>query len=105
MVHSDSCASSSLSPSSCSCPKALAIGTIDNNVRKLRSTFRENGRGSLWNVDLHLGNSTAHPSVKPYQAMVLEEETIARSLPTQATPLFLGKLKLVCSHLRQLRYN
>ena len=64
----------------------------------------------------------AHPSVTQYQAMVLEEQTIAQALPAQATPLFLDKLnnnkkrshtqldskkqviafQLVCSHLCQL---
>ena len=101
-MHSDICASSLLRPGWCSCPKTLAAGTIDNNIGKLRSIFRENGRGFLWNDDLHLGNPTAYPSVRQYQAMVLEEQTIARTLPAQATPLFLDKLKLVCSHLRQL---
>ena len=101
-VHSDICASSLLRPGSCSCQTTLAAGTIGNNIGKLRSIFRENGRGSLWNDDLHLGNPSAHPSVRQYQAMVLEGQTIARTLPAQATPLFLDKLKLVCSHLRQL---
>ena len=102
MVHSDICASPLLRPGSCSCSKTLAAGTIDNNIGKLRSIFRENGRGSLWNDDLHLGNPVAHPSVRQCQAMVLEEQTIVRTLPAQATPLFLDKLQLVCSHLRQL---
>ena len=102
MAHSDICASSLLRPGSCSCPETLAAGTIDNNIWKLRSIFRENGRGSLWNDDLHLGNPVAHPSVRQYQAMVLEEQTIARTLPAQATPFSLDKLKLVCSHLHQL---
>ena len=101
-VHSDICASSLLRPSSCSCPKTLVAGTIDNNIGKVRSIFRENGRGSLWNDDLDLGKPAAHPSVRQYQGMVLEEQTIARTLSTQATPIFLDKLKLVCSHLHQL---
>ena len=101
-LHSNICAYSLLRPGSCSCPKTLAARIIDNNIEKLRSIFRENGRGSLWNDDLHLGNPAAHLSVRQYQAMVLEEKTIARTFPAQATPLFLNKLKLVCSHLRQL---
>ena len=80
-VHSDICASSLLCPSSCSCPKTLATGTINNNIKKLRARFRENGRGSLWNDDLHLGNPAAHPSVRQYQAMGLEEQTIAQTPP------------------------
>ena len=84
----------------CLCSKGLAAGTIDNNIRKLRSIFKENGRGSSWNEDLHLSNPAAHPSVKRYQSLVLEEQTIARTFPTQAIPIFSDKLRIICSYLR-----
>ena len=84
----------------CLCSKGLAAGMIDNNIGKLRSIFKENGRGSSWNEDLHLGNPAAHPSVKRYQSLVLEEQTIARTFPTQAIPIFLDKLRAICLYLR-----
>ena len=34
--------------------------------------------------------------------MILEGQTIARSFPSQAIPMFLDKLKSLCSHLRNL---
>ena len=43
----------------CLCSKGLAMCTIDNDIGKLRSIFKENGRGSSWNEDLHLGNPAA----------------------------------------------
>ena len=98
--HSDDCLAAH--QAYCSCPKSLAAGTIDNNIGKLRSIFRENGRGSTWNEDLHLGNPAAHLSVKEYHRAVLEEQTMARTFPVQATPLFLDKLRSLCSYLRDL---
>ena len=84
ILHSDDCLAAP--QAYCSCPKTLAAGTIDNNIGKLRSIFRENGRGSKWNEDLHLGNPAAHLSVKEYHRAVLEEQTMARTFPVQATP-------------------
>ena len=78
------------------------MGTIDNNIGKLRSIFRENGRGSTWNEDLHLGNLAAHLSVTEYHRAVLEEQMMARAFPVQATSLFLDKLRSLCSYLRDL---
>ena len=60
------------------------------------------GRGVTWNDDLNVGNPAAHRSVKEYHSLVQEEQTIARCFPSQAVPLFLDKLKLPCSHLRNL---
>ena len=47
-----------------------------------------------------MGNPAAHPLVKRYQSLVLEEQTIARTSPTQAIPIFLDKLRVICSYLR-----
>ena len=104
-VHRNSCQSKNElggSILSCSCPKVLAAGTIDNNIGKLRALFKEHGRGVTWNDDLNVGNPAAHRSVKEYHSLVQEEQTIARCFPSQAVPLFLDKLKLLCSHLRNL---
>ena len=56
VVHSDQCTSLREGDVSCSCHESLAAGTIDSNIDKLRSIFRENGRGLTWNDDLKLGN-------------------------------------------------
>ena len=80
----------------------MAAGTIDNNIGKLRAIFKECGRGASWNDELHLGNPAAHSSVKNYYSTVLEEQTLARALPSQAVPIFLDKLKALCCHLRKL---
>ena len=100
--HADDCVARSGAKSPCSCPKSLAAGTIDNNIGKLRSIFRDSGRGSSWNSELNLGNPASHPSVKEYHRLVLEEQIQARTFPLQAIPLFLDKLKSLCSHLRKL---
>ena len=38
--------------------------------------------------------------MKRYQSLVLEEQTTARTFPTQAIPIFLDKLRVICSYLR-----
>lgn len=101
--HSDECPTRSIAKNApCSCYRGLAAGTIDNNIGKLRSIFKEIGRGSTWNEDLHIGNPAAHHSVKDYYDMVLEEQTICRRFPKKAVPFFLDKLSLLCTHLRSL---
>ncbi len=68
----------------------------------MRTIFKDNGRGSCWNADLHLGNPAAHYSVKEYHTLVLEKQTIARTFPIQAKPIFLDKLIHICHHLKSL---
>ena len=41
-----------------------------------------------------------HP-VKNYYLTILEKKTLVRTLPFQAIPILLDKLKLLCSHLRR----
>ena len=84
------------------CPRNLAAGTVDNNIGKLRSIFKENGRGSYSNGDFQTGNPASHYSVKRYQTLVLEEQVVARNFPSQAVPIFLDKLSKLCSYLRDL---
>ncbi len=100
--HDEKCFARSLTKISCSCPRSLAARTIDNNIGKLRSIFNDNGRGATWNNELNLGNPAAHPSVKDYYKLVLEEQIQARTVPCQAIPMFLDKLKCLCSHLRNM---
>ena len=75
---------------------------MDNNIGKLRTIFKEFGRGMSWNDELHLGSPVAHASVKNYYLTILEEQTLARTLLSPAIPIFLDKLKLLCSHLTWL---
>ena len=102
ILHSKDCASSLREKGSCSCPRFLAAGTIDNNIRKLKTIFKELGRGSHWNDDLNVGNPAAHPTVKKYLLMVLEQQAQERVFPMQAIPIFLDKLKEICLHLLEL---
>ncbi|MCP4923101.1 MAG: ALOG family protein [bacterium] len=64
--HLDSCPGSSQNQEPCACQRGLAAGTIKNNIGKLSTIFKDNGRGSIWNDDLHLGNPANHPSVREY---------------------------------------
>ena len=73
VVHTNKCSAQNGLEEQCSCPRVLAAGTVDNNIGKLRTIFRDSGGGLSWNDDLHLGNPTAHPSIKQYHATVLEE--------------------------------
>ena len=78
-----------------------AAGTIDNNTGKLRTIFKEAGRGSSWNDDLQLGNPASQSSVTNYHTMVLEEQVISGTFPKQAVPMFSDKLNIICSYLRK----
>ena len=102
ILHADDCSALSGGKDRCICSRALAAGTIENNIAKLKSIFRDNGRGSQWNNELNLGNLAAHSSIKGYHKLILEEQVQARTFPCQAVPLFLDKLKSLCSHLRSL---
>ena len=102
ILHADDCSASSGGKDPCICSRALAAGTIENNIAKLKSIFRDNGRGSQWNNELNLGNPAAHSSIKKYHKLILEEQVQAKIFPSQAVPLFLDKLKSLCSHLRSL---
>ena len=98
ILHSKDCASSLRKKGSCSCPRFLAAGTIDYNIAKLKTIFKELGRGSHWNDDLNVGNPAAHPTVKKYHLMVLEQQAQERVFPTQAILIFLDKLREICLH-------
>ena len=100
IIHSNDCESRT-KKGICKRCRGLAAGTIDNNIGKLKAIFKDNGRGNTWNEDLHLGNPASHFSVKEYHSLILEEQTIARVFPAQATPLFMDKLVDVCDHLKQ----
>ena len=98
IMHSNDCESRT-NKETCKCSRGLAAGTIDNDIGKLKTIFKDNGRGSSWNEDLHLGNPASHFSVKEYHSLILEEQTIARVFPAQATPFFYrSKTTLKCQN-------
>ena len=99
--HLDSCPGSSKNQEPCACQRGLAAGTIKNNIGKLSTIFKDNGRGSIWNDDLHLGNPANHPSVREYYSLVLEEQAMARAFPSQAVPFFIDKLIVLCDGLKK----
>ena len=85
----------------CACPKVLAAGTVDNNIGKLCSIFCDSGsRVTSWNEELQIRNPAAHPSVRKYHSLFLEEQAKERIFPIQAVPIFLDKLKIICTHLK-----
>lgn len=98
--HSRSCSDRASVNGKCSCHKGLSAGTIRNNIGKLITIFKHNGRSSPWNDELNLGNPATHVSVKEYHSLVLEEQTIARTFPKQAVPFFMDKLVSLTSFLR-----
>ncbi len=102
VLHTQNCGQLSGAVLSCQCLKVLSAGTVDNNIGKLRAIFKDMGRGVAWNDDLQTGNPAAHHTVNRYKSLVLEEQTIARTFPFQAIPIFLDKLKLLCTHLRSM---
>ena len=103
-LHSPSCVHfgtpKGKTPPACSCPKRLAVGTVDCLIGKLRSIFIDAGRGDSWNNLLGIGNPAAHPSVRSYLRSIREEQAQARVEPKQAVPFFFHKLQTLCRHLR-----
>ena len=81
IVHADDCSATSEGKDACICSKTLAAGAIDNNIAKVRSIFRDNGRGSQWKNELKLGNLATHSSVKEYHKLILEKQAQAKIFP------------------------
>ena len=103
--HSRSCPDRASDNGKCPCHKGLSAGTIQNNIGKLITIFKHNGRSSPWNDELNFGNPATHVSVKEYHSLVLEEQTIARTFPKQAVPFFMDKLVSLTSFLRNLMHQ
>lgn len=100
-VHRTQCPRSSNSSDkapSCSCPKRLAVGTVDSMIGK-RTIFTNAGLGGEWDDRLGIGNPVSHPSIKQYLKSVKEEQAKARSRPKKAIPIFLGKLEKVAVYI------
>ena len=87
VVHSISC-----SKRDCSSPKRLAAGSVDSSVGRLRTIFNKLGCTND-------SNPVANPLVKDYLKFVKEEQAGLVITPSQAVPLFFGKLQRLISHL------
>lgn len=89
---------------SCACPRRLAYTTVDTLIGKLRSIFNQLGRNYNEATLPGYGNPAADISVKKYLAAVREEQLQARTLPTQAQPIFLHELAIISKEvLRNLK--
>ena len=60
------------------------------------------GEVSYWNDYFQTDNPASHYSVKGYQTLVLDEQVVTRTFPSQAASIFLDKLSKLCSYLRDL---
>ena len=86
-LHVHSCSSKT-----CSCPKCLAVGTVDSYIGKLRAIFNKLGRTGF-------SDPLAHPCVKEYLKFVREEQAQQPLQPRQAVPLFYDKFTRLISYL------
>ena len=83
----------------CACPRRLAYGTVDSLIGKLRAVFAESGRCFDDSLLPGYGNPAASREAKEYFVAVREEQLLAKSLPSQAEPLFLRDLKAVSDEI------
>ena len=85
--------------SECLCPKRLASGTVENIIQQLLSVFDDNGFGRKWDILTKSRNPVAAPVVKEYLNLIKEEQASDHVLPKQAKPIFLPKIKTMCSFI------
>ena len=74
----------------------LAFGTVDSIMGKMRAIFNDAARRGDWDPRLQLGNPASDSSLNKYLKAVTSEQLQARTLPTQATPLFADDLLQLC---------
>lgn len=99
-VHSLECPRRRLAdPSTCTCPRRLAAGSVDSLIGKIRAIFKENDRAGDWEERLGLGNPAASLLVRKYLKYIKEEQAAAGLVPKQATPFFVDKLARLSDHL------
>jgi len=88
----------------CSCPKRLASATVENIIQQLFGIFEANGFGRNWDILSRSGNPASAPVIKEYLKLIKEEQANAHILPKQAKPIFLNKVKGICSFIdREIR--
>ena len=90
MVHSLSC-----SKRGCSCPKRLAVGSVDSTLGCLRAIVNKLGRAND-------SNPASHPLFKNYLKFVREEQAGLAITPSEAVPIFFGKFQRLIAHLQDL---
>ena len=83
----------------CACPRRLASATVEGIIQQLVNIFDENGKGRDWDVLSNTGNPAASPLVKEYLKLIKEEQASSHVLPKQAKPIFLTKVKTICSFI------
>ena len=83
----------------------MSSNTLSVMTSQLGHIFRGYGRGNSWNVQSNKGNPIYSPEVKEYILAVNEEQAIARILPKQSKPIFLGKLKSISSFINDQLEN
>ena len=85
----------------CRCPRRLASATVENIIMRLVSIFEEFGLGRNWDILAKSGNPASAPLVKEYLKLIKEEQAKAHVLPKQAKPIFLTKVKAMCSFIHK----
>lgn len=85
----------------CDCPKRLASATVEGVIQQLVNIFEDNGMGRSWDVMSNTGNPALAPTVKEYLKLVKAEQARAHVLPKQAKPIFLTKIKAICSYINR----
>ena len=104
VVHSLDCeAVASASHHACGCPRRLSYESVRKIKSVLAAAFSKTvGRSEPWSASTNTGNPVEAPEVQAYVAWIHEEQAKAGVGTTQATPLLIDKLRVLCTHLRAL---
>lgn len=83
----------------CGCPCRLSWGTVQSLIGQFKIIFEQAGRTDKWNEEIGLGNPDFSIMINRYFNAVKLEQAKAHVSQKQAKPLFLDKLKVLCSYL------
>ena len=83
----------------CSCPVRMAVSSIRNIVSVLRSIFHSEGRQGDFDEISGLGNPIDAPLIRQYIKFISKEQSVCQAVPSQATPLFLDKLRRIVQYI------
>lgn len=86
---------------SCSCPKRLASNTVEGILNQLVNIFDDLGFGRDYDIISGTGNPAAARIVKEYLKLIRIEQAKSHVLPKQAKPIFLTKVKAICSFINR----
>lgn len=84
----------------CECRKGLSSNTLAGMIKNLKHVLRSEGKGESWNEGTQEGNVACSILVKQHLTIVREEQAMARILPKQAKPMFVGKLNSISAYIR-----